>query len=245
MTKSSNRGWRTVDRNPSSSYVYHGLDVGDYQAAVIAAHDGTCTVYIDRSIGDYAVKIFQGNYPSVPAGMAAAEAEIEKARARNRERNERIVQTMTNIDHLLNLSRGIELRRGIAEILGWRSQKITIKGRYMDAPGDEHDLFILLDPHGQQRGRSYKSEQEVWLDTSLPQWPTSVDQALSLFAPNQDHIELIYDAVHSIWTCKVWRLVSGKEMGCSFDADTLALAICRAWLKMKRIIKEADVDATP
>ena len=118
---------------------------------------------------------------------------------------------MTDIDTLLTLDADDPaLRRGIAELLGWHG-------------------FIALD------GILFGHEPGMPLGTVkvfVPDWPHSVDAALTLLPPLPSAI--IISRVIEGWYVGINTMSSRLRDISEGRSDNLALAICRAWLASKR-----------
>ena len=118
---------------------------------------------------------------------------------------------MKTIDELLALDADDPaLRRGIAELLGWKDFIFVGGVLFSLTPGT---------PLGQVR-------------TEVPDWPHSVDAALTLLPPLPSAI--IISRVIEGWYVGINTMSSRLRDISEGRSDNLALAICRAWLASKR-----------
>lgn len=126
-----------------------------------------------------------------------------------------------------------ELRRKIAEELGWRVEMI------------EGDYFELFDPTGERVTWGHLfSENEVWdtvLLTFAPSWTTSINAALTLPMNGKDEISLaIGNGAYTVAIDPVnlMQFVVSRKAG---DPDTLieriASDICAVWYEYRRVLK--------
>lgn len=127
-----------------------------------------------------------------------------------------------------------DLRRKIAEELGWRVKMI------------EGDYFALFDPMGERVTWGHLfSENEVWdtvLPTFAPSWTTDLNAALAL--PIRDghefHVVILSDAyVVAVDTERMSEQVvaSGKHLG---DFTRIARAVCDVWVEYRMAAKDGQ-----
>lgn len=136
-------------------------------------------------------------------------------------------------DDLLTMPAGPALRRAIAEKLGYSVRRG--RGQWWIVGGQFKDGMYLCLAHPSQDteeyawSRVFPDEHDCELDGPLADWTTSTDAALTLFAGQDIDWSLRYSR-------GVYHFVVMDQLTEAFiatgEADTPALAICRAWLKM-------------
>ena len=137
---------------------------------------------------------------------------------------------MTTIDTLLTLDADDPaLRRGIAEMLGYHlvdQEEGWIIYPPPDAPREVEDRW--------RYDRVHLKPEDAWPTamTMLPDWPHSVDAALTLLPPLPSAI--IISRVIEGWYVGINTMSSRLRDISEGRSDNLALAICRAWLASKR-----------
>lgn len=127
----------------------------------------------------------------------------------------------------------------IADKVGWKIVSRPF-GKQVDGYlfGFEYNLMtpqgVLLWENNADQGWRFRAS-DVWANAtkywepSLPDYSTSVDAALTLLPPS-DFVLLEISGEDGEW--KVSLYIGSTSKG-AFTAQTLALAICRAWLAWK------------
>lgn len=125
---------------------------------------------------------------------------------------------------------GRELDRVIAERVGWAVECHKV----VYPTSSSYDYYRLIGPNGEEK-RDYDIPEAAWQDA--PHYSTDANAALSL--PTADLYFIDLHGPHSensLWHAFIeWGYSDEEDEYPSFraEADTAALAVCRAWLAWK------------